>query len=707
MKKRFAPPQLLIYLLAIMLVLNYSCRKIPEQKEKQEQLRQRNPKIPDNFFKVMPVPGVANPNSSQHTTEAEYDSADNGDDPIVLGQQLNNPYTVTNMQQAYLQLYGSDAPLSATNLYVRFKPANTDQLGYLTDSSTLELQDYPMDYEVVQDGDFYQDPALGTEDIGWLYTVVAASYTPPSGIQYQVLSQLYLPTPDNLLLESFAESIAAGATYSVSVNNGYRYIVRTDEASDTLVVADRLPTPCEIDPCAPGCPLSEGCDPGGGGGGGTYNAQIPRGRIQVQDIRTCGGTTPIENVPVRQARIVCKRWFKIWTGYTDDQGNFLSTRKFNNKVKILLKTENNHAKVSKVRGIRLWQILFPVKKRIGVFNQVEMANVSYLFEKPNPTSAHDKQLPYWVATTTHNSVLEYKQYAVEFGVNPPQGKLKMLITNWGFQRGAGATPMWDKCHILNSEMPFLQASVQYFIAQPLLLSVPFVNLVEIVKNETDIIVGYAADPADYNCFLTSSSLKAIIYHELGHASHFENAGCDYWQVYRTRISNELATTWFTDPYGNGSETNAGVVGLGEMWGNHCEKWFSERHYNNPLRETFSVLQGGIYVNDGSPLTIYGGFFTSSITGLNANFASIENFNPDRPNDGHAWIPQGLCYDLFDNRNDAGNPVIDNVGGYTTQQCFNALQSDVRTIQAFKDRLLQQNGFSQQAQVNALFNEYNY
>jgi hypothetical protein len=338
-----------------MLVINYSCRKIPEQKEKQDQLKQKNSRIPNNFFKEMPVPGIANPNSNQNITEAEYDSADNGDDPIVLGQQLNNPYTVTNMQQAYLQLYGSDAPLSATNLYVRFKPANIDQLKYLTDSSDLELQDYPMDYEVVQDGDFYQDPALGTEDTGWLYTVVPALYTPPSGIQYQILSQLYLPTPDNLLLESFAESLAAGATYSITINNGYRYIVRTDAASDTLVVADRLPTPCEIDPCAPGCPLNEGCDPGGGGGGGGNGySQIPRGTIQVQDIRTCGGTTPITNVPVRQARIVCKRWFKIWTGYTNDQGNFLSTRKFNNKVKILLKTINNNAKVSKIRGIRLW-----------------------------------------------------------------------------------------------------------------------------------------------------------------------------------------------------------------------------------------------------------------------------------------------------------------------------------------------------------------
>jgi hypothetical protein len=385
----------------------------------------------------------------------------------------------------------------------------------------------------------------------------------------------------------------------------------------------------------------------------------------------------------------------------------LATKKFKNKVKIILKTENNNAKVSKIRGVRLWQIAFPVKKRLGVFDQGAMSNISYLFTKPSPTNAHDKELPYWVATTTHNGVLEYGQYAGEIGVAAPPTKLNILVTNWGFMRNAGATPLWNKCHILNSELSLLQGFIQYFIAQPLLLSVPIVNLVEALKNETDVIIGYAASPADYNCFLTSASIKAIVYHELGHTSHFVHAGCDYWQTYRTRISNELATTWFTDPYGDGTETNAGVVGLGEMWGNHCEKWFSERHYTSPIKETYSILQGSIYVNDGSLLTNYAGFTTTTIPGLNANFAAIENFNPNRPTDVHKWIPQGLCYDLIDIRNDAGSPVIDNVIGYTTQQCFNALQSDVRSLHDFRNRLLQQNGNNQQVQVNALFNEYNY
>ena len=79
-------------------------------------------------------------------------------------------------------------------------------------------------------------------------------------------------------------------------------------------------------------------------------------------------------------------------------------------------------------------------------------------------------------------------------------------------------------------------------------------------------------------------------------------------------------------------------------------------------------------------------------------------------DPHWWIPQGLPYDLFDNRNDIAFPngtVVDNVFGYTAQQCFNALQGDVRTVPAFRDRLLLQNGNNQAAAVTDLFFRYGY
>lgn len=701
------PPQPLIYLLSIMLVLNYSCKKIPEQKEKQHEIVSKNPQVPDNFFKKSQVPGVVDPDYNPNIIETEYDSADNGDDPLILGQQLNNPYTITNMQQAYWQLYGSSEPVAVTHLYVRFKPANVDQLRTLIDDQNLELQDYPMDYSIVQDGDFYQDPTISTEEIGWLYSVVAPDFSAPAGIQYEVLAQLHLPPNNNLLLESFAESLAAGGTYGYLIKGDYRYVYRTDiQNEDTLIVANRLPVPCETDPClsGPGCPPPPP-ECGGGGGEPTYDPQKPRGTIEVQDIRTCNNPNTVTNVPVRQARIVCKRWFKIWRGYTDDLGRFQADKKFNNKVKILLKTENNHAKVAKIRGIRLWQILFPVKKRIGVFDQGAMANVSYLFEKPNPTSAHDKQLPYWVATTTHNSVIEYKQYAVEFGVNPPQVKLQIIVTNWGLLRNAGSTPMWNKCHLFTDEITMASPFIAYMASQPTYIVAPggLASLLTILKDNIDMFIGYAAQNADYSCRLTSANLKAIVYHELGHASHFGVVSCDYWKTLRVRISNEICCgNPNTQPYGDGTEANAGIVAVSEMWGYHCEHVFTNRHYGDggvsgPFPNGFTAyLQGQDWEN---------------AAGLNCYLNAIENHNPNISpfSDRHKWIPKGICYDLEDNRNDAafGGSVIDNVNAYNIGLCFSALQDDVRDVQKFRDRLLQQNSNLQAPNVYDLFFSYNY
>lgn len=176
------------------------------------------------FIENRKVPGVVSDdkvfsreqttiNSSNSSSSSSNPDPNNGDEPIILGQQLPNPYTVANMQAAVNILYGGNYPITASHLYVRFKPSSSEQLMTLDETEDLELQDYPIDYELIQDGDYYQDPTLGTEDFHWLYTVVPANYNFPQGIQHEVLEQLYLPD-NNEILEDLAESMLAGAQYS-------------------------------------------------------------------------------------------------------------------------------------------------------------------------------------------------------------------------------------------------------------------------------------------------------------------------------------------------------------------------------------------------------------------------------------------------------------------------------------------------------------
>jgi hypothetical protein len=686
--------QLVMFVLSTSSVLLFtSCQKDVGNQPSSETQLQSGSKIPDNFFKETTLPGVVTNtgNTIAASKEPSVNNAggpsfdpNNGDVPVILGNQLPNPYTVANMQQAYNILYGQGYTITANNLYVRFKPANEDQLGILVDNEDLELQDHPMDYAVTQDGDYYQDPNLGTEDISWLYTVVPTGYTPPSGIQYQILSTLYIPD-NNTILEGMAESIvdstnSAAATYTVSIQDGKRIVTRTDRQ--------------DVEPyVVPPCDDPDGC---GGGGGGNPPPNPPPG-IYVEDQRACGATNTNTIVPVRQVRVVTKRWFKVWRGYTNDLGRFTVSKTYRNNVRVIVKTKNSLAKISKVRGARLWQMAFPVKRRIGVFAGNQLATLRFVFTKPANASSTSADLPEWVAVTTHNSNIEFRDYSTEFNVAQPPSDLRIIVTNWGEGfSGIGATPMFNKCH---GGMSTYFAR-HFVLSQSFLVAGDLNTLVASLLNRVDVLIDYQPLNTDYNCRLTSATLKALTYHELGHASHYAQAGCDFWDEYRGAIAGELFLgNPTTRPYGDGTEPHAGVIAVGEMWGNHCEYIYTNRHYGNggSASGNFQARMQNIDY-DNIP------------AGLNAYLNAIENHNPNSTA-LWSWIPQGLPYDLFDNRNElavSGFPnVNDNASLFTTQQCFNALQSDVRTIPEFRDRLLQLNGNIQQAQVNQLFNQYGY
>lgn len=114
-------------------------------------------------------------------------------DELVLGRQLDNPYSIENMKSAYQALYptkSADA-LEFTDYYVRFLPCDDGQLQLLKDRG-LSLMDHPMDYEIVKEGDYYHDPSLDREDITWQYAVVPKDFVFPSAIRHEVLQKCFL-----------------------------------------------------------------------------------------------------------------------------------------------------------------------------------------------------------------------------------------------------------------------------------------------------------------------------------------------------------------------------------------------------------------------------------------------------------------------------------------------------------------------------------
>ena len=128
----------------------------------------------------------------------------NAEGKIILGEKIENAYSVENMRKAYesLKKQGKIKPvlseeidIKANCLYVRFLPQNRADLNVLWSDTTLELFDYPLDYEIKEEGCYYRDPNIPEGLPTWQYTVVPVDYA-FSGMKYEIIEECFIPDED-------------------------------------------------------------------------------------------------------------------------------------------------------------------------------------------------------------------------------------------------------------------------------------------------------------------------------------------------------------------------------------------------------------------------------------------------------------------------------------------------------------------------------
>ncbi len=209
---------------------------------------------------------------------------ENNNGMTVLGQKLENPYSVENMEKAYLNLKSSgyETPgvqIETTHLYLRFLPQNYDELSLLKSDSTIILYEIPMDYEITEPGVYYHDPSLPDTAITWQYCAVEVDKHLPN-VQYELLAKLYIPL----------ETESADTKSSNSLSSFFERL--EDEALRITGNLDR-----------------------------TINTRgnskwRPAGRIRVWD-NIISGYAPVEGVEVK-----ARRWFTTHKGTTNSQGYY-------------------------------------------------------------------------------------------------------------------------------------------------------------------------------------------------------------------------------------------------------------------------------------------------------------------------------------------------------------------------------------------------
>ncbi len=118
----------------------------------------------------------------------EYDTL------MVLGNQLPNPYTLSNMTSAFNSLYGTSlSTIAATHRYVKFLPDSAAQIGILDDwelNEEIAVFMFPLDYEILVDGNYYVDPAVTDTALTYRYASVPVGTTLPN-VPHLILEDIF------------------------------------------------------------------------------------------------------------------------------------------------------------------------------------------------------------------------------------------------------------------------------------------------------------------------------------------------------------------------------------------------------------------------------------------------------------------------------------------------------------------------------------
>lgn len=242
---------------------------------------------------------------SENTTKSP-DSVTMTEGEIVLGEKLDNPFSVSNMQKAYNSLLKDKNKLSqlstlgeikTTHYYVRFLPKSEEELDILQSHTDWILYEYPLDYEILEYGISYHDPSLPDSSLTYQYAAIEADKFDPyrghMAIEYEILENLYIPE------EAAVSGEKPGTGFKPSTSTVIEMLV-----NESLRLTGNLD-----DTVSP-----------------TSGQWYPSGRIMAYD-DIVEDTIPLEGVQVRM-----RYWFTTRWATTDKDGYFKCGKSFSHAV---------------------------------------------------------------------------------------------------------------------------------------------------------------------------------------------------------------------------------------------------------------------------------------------------------------------------------------------------------------------------------------
>lgn len=584
-------------------------------------------------------------------------------------------------------------PLQPTHWYLRFKPADLNQLADLGDLG-YELSWEPLDESVaaVTTVDYQ------SADIPWIYTVLPAGTTLPSAIASEHLEDLYLfneedgdmqdsdpwtpdptPTPPSCFAQWSATTNRYQPCQSVKTSGGNR--VGTPQPSRQALAAQRI----KQAGISPHALYNEVMRLSGHADelldqtaeiavsssptqtqlfGGRYH---PRGKILVQD-------TELGNVPLRGVEVKSRRWFQFGSTFTDDQGNFAISTSYRSLAKLSLYFKNNLATTRGiVTGFRFWDAVLPISAGIGDYEDDDMERVYYtVTAQQGLNNVNSKGASTWAACTLFNALAEDRDFSLARGLPTAPTDINVwLFPDFPPSSGPGATPMLRK---------IASTSAVSQIIDFLLLGSGRSDLAlikQVVQRQLpDVSIRYGGDQGTIPTF----RLKPLLYHELGHAQHYSQVGNNFWTVF-------IALTVQHGGYGDKSDSGSGRMAVSEGWANYTERLFTIAKYQGTVQSIRS---------DGALLEL-----ENQIPSSSNRTVTVPGYYTE------GWLIFGLYHDMTDNSEPTFTGVTDNVDAFTPAMVFHGLQSNVSTVRDYQALINSQTAGTQAAQLNQLVTSYQW
>lgn len=466
----------------------------------------------------------------QPKAETAFSSSMQTEGKIKLGKKLENPYSVTNMRKALESLRATDPNARKAAENLEIKATNYYVRFFVRSIEAIE--------QLEADSLHLYDHPLDYEVISQGTEYVDPTVNPAEGKWYYTSVSADYSFPTNIeyeILENLflTDERTDKATNARKASTSFLHKLE-DEA---LRITDNWEEPIKEDAQS----------------NARRAKRHPDGYVRVFD------TERRRLVGVEAVRVRTRRWFHFGYAWTTSSGHYRVNRSYRRPVHYTVFFDNSSG--------------FKITKTI-----VAISKAKYYAGKHN-RNGHDINLytnsKAWRFATVNNAVAKYRRFCKQFDVGLPAHNLRIAVLNYG--RG-GAAPMlrrtWGKFGFTSKST--LKTFLLKYNGISLRLN-QIAAMLKFVQPDLVIKVGTRNTRAIYN----------LTFHELAHASHHRKAGNRYWVKYINYIVSYGA-------YGDGSGKNAGVCGVGEMWGYYFDAVCTASEYGTSVEDELNRARSRRY-----------------------------------------------------------------------------------------------------------------